>query len=131
VSKHASRRARTKGGRRRKRHNRPSLSAAARKARKARADVVKQKPVAEAELDRIGKYAIDEARSENEKRYQRRLVGSSGGQMYYKLPTGQMIKTDGRAVIQADGTLRPLPPDPRPTKRERAKARRRLKRKEK
>lgn len=130
MSKHASRRPRTKGGRRRRRHNRPTVSASVRKKRKARADQVRQQPVAETELDRIGKYAIDEARSENEERYQKRLVGSSDGEKYFKLPHGQMVKTDGRAVIQPDGTLRPLPPVPRLSKRERAKARRRLKREE-
>ena len=122
MSKYASRRRRT---------NRPSLSAAARKARKTRADAARQRPVAEGELDRLGKYAIDEARLENEKRYQRRLVGSSDGTTYYKTPHGQLIKTDGRAAIQPDGTLRSLPPAPRLSKRERAKMKRNLKRKEK
>ena len=92
MSKHASRRQRTKGGRRKKHHNRPSLSAAARKARKTRADAARQRPVAEAELDRLGKYAIDEARLENEKRYQRRLVGSSDGRLYLlRLTDGELL----------------------------------------
>lgn len=122
-------RVRVKGGRRRKRHKRPRVPAAAAEARRTRADGTKQRPVTEEELDRIGKYAIDEARSENEQRYRKRLVRSSDGTMYYKMPHGQLIRTDGRAVVQADGTLRPVPPAPRPTKRERAKMKRNLKHK--
>ena len=132
MSKHLGLgRARSCGSRKKKHHNRPNLSAAARQARRARADQARQKPVAEGELDRIGKYAIEATRKENEERYQKRLVGSSDGTMYYKTPHGQMIKTDGRAVVRPDGTLRTLPPAPRLSKRERAKMKRNLKRKEK
>lgn len=130
MSKHASRRPRGSGRRKKKHHNRPTRSDAARKARKASADRCRQQPVTETELDRIGKYAIEEARTENEKRYQQRLVDASDGTKYYRTPHGQWVKTDGRAIVKPDGTLRTLPPAPRLSKRERAKMKRDLKRKE-
>jgi len=94
----------------------------------------RQVPVTEEDIERLGrKVAVEIARSANEQRIQRWLVKSKDGEMYYRMPGvgNQLIKTSGKAVVQPDGTLRLLPPDPRPTKRERAKARRRLKRKEK
>ncbi len=119
---------RDRGSARRKRHNRRRASAAKQKRDKLEAERVRQVPATAADIERLGKYAVAEARAENAAKLQKRLVGSSGGTVYHKLPSGQMVKSTLRARELPDGTLEPIPPDPRPTKRERAKAKRQLKR---
>ncbi len=129
MSKHASGRGRMRGRPRKKKHSRHHRSPAAKKFRKTVADLVRQQPATADEINRLGKYAVEEARDANAKKLQKRLIDSSDGTVYYKLPSGQMVRSTLRAKQQADGTLIPLPPDPRPSKRERAKEKRRLKRK--
>ncbi len=93
----------------------------------------RQVPVTEEDGARLGrKVAVEIARAANEERVQRWLVKSRDGEMYYRTPgaVNQLIKTSGQAVTLPDGTLRLLPPAPRPTKRERGKMKRVLKRKE-
>ena len=93
----------------------------------------RQVPVTEEDVERLGrKVAVEIARAANEERVQRWLVKARDGEMYYRTPGAgnQLIKTSGQAVTLPDGALRLLPPAPRPTKRERAKMKRALKRKE-
>lgn len=89
----------------------------------------RQVPASEEDIERLGrKTAVSIALAENVKRLERATIRASDGEMYYRFPGGSWVKTSGNAAALPDGTLRPLPPDPRPTKRERAKARRRVKR---
>ena len=93
--------------------------------------LLRQVPATAADIERLGKLAaVEIARVENAKRLQRATVRASDGELYVRWPGGPWMKTSGKAVMLPDGTLRALPPDPRPTKRERARARRRLKREE-
>lgn len=118
---------RNRGGPKKRRHNRRRPSSSAAKKRAVARERAEQRPAATADLERRGKYAVEEARADNAKKLQKRLIGSSDGTVYHKLPSGQMVKSTLRVVELPDGTLRPVPPDPRPTKRERAKMKRRLK----
>ncbi len=90
---------------------------------------LRQAPASKEDIKRLGKEAaVAIALGENAKRIQRATVRASDGELYVVWPGGTMVKTNGQAAARPDGTLIPLPPDPRPTKRERAKAKRRLKR---
>ena len=107
-----------------KRRKKRGPSAASRK--ETRAD--REPPKAPERLDEDVRETL---RAKNAKVMQKRMISASDGQVYYKTPGGPWIKTIAKAVVLPDGTLRALPPDPRPTKRERAKEKRLLKRKEK
>ncbi len=120
------RRGRTKPPR--KRHSRRRASAAKRKRDKLARENTKQEAVTKADVERLGHYAVEEARTANAKKIQRQTIRGRDGQLYYRTPGGPFVKTSGKAVEYSDGTLVPLRPDPRPTKRERVKAKRRLKR---
>ncbi len=91
----------------------------------ARADT--QRPATMAEVKRLGRHAGKLARTENLKRLRESMIKASDGTVYYRSPRG-WTKTNGGLVERSDGTLRPLPPEPLPSKRDRAKMKRRLKR---
>ncbi len=92
---------------------------------------LRQVPATKEDIKRLGKQAaVAIALGENAKRVQRATIRASDGELYVVWHGGTMVKTNGDAAALPDGTLMPLPPDPRPTKRERAKARRQLKHKE-
>jgi hypothetical protein len=92
---------------------------------------LRQVPATKEDIKRLGREsAVSIALGENARRVQRATIRAKDGELYVVWPGGTMVKTNGEAAARPDGTLIPLPPDPRPTKRERAKARRRLKREE-
>jgi hypothetical protein len=89
--------------------------------------------VTDEDVERYGReIAVSRALEVNRERLRRCLAKTRDGQMYYRDPDGRgrtYVRTDGKAMNMPDGTLRLLPPDRRPTKRERAKLKRALKRK--
>ncbi len=91
----------------------------------ARAD--SQQRATKAEVKRLGRHAGKLVRQDNLKRIRQDMIRASDGTVYYRGPHG-WIKTNGGLVKRSDGTLRPLPPEARPSKRDRAKMKRRLKR---
>ena len=94
---------------------------------KALARLDAQQPVTKADATRLGQYARERARPDNLKRIRKAMIRARDGQVYYRGPHG-WVKTSGEVVELPDGTLRPLPPAPRPSKRDRAKMKRRAKR---
>ena len=91
----------------------------------------RQVPASKKDIKRLGrKAAVSIALGENAKRLAQALIRGSDGQLYCRFPGDPWVKTNGKADALPDGTLRPIPPDPQPSKRERAKAKRQLKRTE-
>jgi hypothetical protein len=90
---------------------------------------LRQVPASKEDIKRLGKQAaVSIALGDNAKRVERATIRARDGELYVVWHGGTMVKTNGQAAARPDGTLLPLPPDPRPTKRERAKTKRALKR---
>ena len=94
---------------------------------KAAARAYSQQRAAKADIERLGRHAGKIVSADNLKRIRQDMIRASDGTVYYRGPHGWM-KTNGGLVELSDGTLKPLPLEPRPSKRDRAKMKRRLKR---